>query len=71
MKFTGFTYFVETTDNARGSLREETLFSAVQQNHDGVVAALIDSGADVNMSDKQGYTPLLLSAALGHTEVFR
>ncbi|XP_027146038.1 CARD- and ANK-domain containing inflammasome adapter protein [Larimichthys crocea] len=58
-------------DNARGSLREETLFSAVQQNHDGVVAALIDSGADVNMSDKQGYTPLLLSAALGHAEVFR
>ncbi|KAM9358027.1 CARD- and ANK-domain containing inflammasome adapter protein [Symphorus nematophorus] len=62
-------------DKASGSLREDvlgsTLFSAVKQNHDGVVTVLIDSGANVNMTDKQGYTPLLLSAELGHTEVFR
>lgn len=47
------------------------LVSAVRQNLDAVVTVLIDSGANVNMLDKQGYTPLLLSAELGHTEVFR
>ncbi|XP_067454225.1 CARD- and ANK-domain containing inflammasome adapter protein [Thunnus thynnus] len=54
-----------------GEVLGPALFSAVRQNYDGVVTALIDSGANVNMSDKQGYTPLLLSAELGHTEVFR
>ncbi|XP_070765650.1 CARD- and ANK-domain containing inflammasome adapter protein [Enoplosus armatus] len=58
-----------------GNVSEEALgsalFSAVKQNHDGVVTILIDSGANVNLLDKQGYTPLLLSAELGHTEVFR
>ncbi|XP_071381102.1 CARD- and ANK-domain containing inflammasome adapter protein [Centroberyx affinis] len=61
--------------HARGSLGAEdlgsALFSAVRNNQGGVAAALIHSGADVNMHDKQGYTPLLLSAELGHTEVFR
>lgn len=47
------------------------LFSAVRQNKDAAVQALIDSGANVNTCDKQGHTPLLLSAKLGHTEVFR
>uniref|UniRef100_A0A7N6ASE0 CARD domain-containing protein n=1 Tax=Anabas testudineus TaxID=64144 RepID=A0A7N6ASE0_ANATE len=45
------------------------LFSAVRQNQRGVVTSLIDHGANVNMCDEQGYTPLLLSAELGHTEV--
>ncbi|XP_042340035.1 CARD- and ANK-domain containing inflammasome adapter protein [Plectropomus leopardus] len=62
-------------DNPEGALSEDTLgsalFSAVKQNHDGAVTALIDSGANVNMLDKQGYAPLLLSAELGHAEVFR
>ncbi|XP_047443635.1 CARD- and ANK-domain containing inflammasome adapter protein [Mugil cephalus] len=60
---------------ARGLLSEEALgsalFSAVRQNRDGVVTALIDNGADVNVCDKQGYTPLLLAAELGHAEGFR
>ncbi|XP_071343472.1 CARD- and ANK-domain containing inflammasome adapter protein [Trachinotus anak] len=67
--------FVQTTSHAKGALSEEALgsalFSAVRQNHDGVVTALINSGANVNLSDKQGYSPVLLSAELGHTEVFR
>ncbi|KAL7397389.1 hypothetical protein ABVT39_021211 [Epinephelus coioides] len=62
-------------DNPRGAPSEDTLgsalFSAVKQNCDGVLTTLIDSGANVNMLDKQGYTPLLLSAELGHTEVLR
>ncbi|KAM4629266.1 CARD- and ANK-domain containing inflammasome adapter protein [Polymixia lowei] len=60
---------------ARGALSVEALgsalFSAVRQNQDRVLTALVDSGADVNMNDKLGYTPLLLSAELGHTEAFR
>ncbi|XP_051803192.1 CARD- and ANK-domain containing inflammasome adapter protein [Acanthochromis polyacanthus] len=62
-------------ENARVVLSEEALgsalLSAVRQNHDGAVTTLIDNGADVNICDKQGYTPVLLSAELGHTEVFR
>ncbi|AWP11304.1 putative ankyrin-1-like [Scophthalmus maximus] len=61
--------------NARGALSEEALgsalFSAVRQNQHGMVTALTDSGANVNMCDERGYTPLLLSAELGHSEVFR
>lgn len=67
--------FVQPKANARGAVSEKVLgsalFSAVRQDQRGVVAALIDNGANVNMCDKQGYTPLLLSAELGHTEVFR
>jgi hypothetical protein len=48
-----------------------TLFSAVKQNCHAVVDILIDGGADVNMFDQQGYTPLLLAAELGHTDTFR
>nr|XP_046247922.1 CARD- and ANK-domain containing inflammasome adapter protein [Scatophagus argus] len=62
-------------DKTRGALCEDALgsalFSAVKHNHDGVVTVLIEKGANVNILDKQGYTPLLLSAELGHTEVFR
>ncbi|XP_076009468.1 CARD- and ANK-domain containing inflammasome adapter protein [Genypterus blacodes] len=61
--------------HAGGTLSAEALssalLSAVRQNHEGTVTALIDSGANVNVCDKQGYIPLLLSAELGHTEVFR
>ncbi|KAK2835799.1 hypothetical protein Q5P01_016283 [Channa striata] len=61
-------------DSASGALSEKVLgsalFSAVRLNHKEVVAALIDSGANVNMRDQQGYTPLLLSAELRHADVF-
>ncbi|KAM6963017.1 CARD- and ANK-domain containing inflammasome adapter protein [Aplochiton taeniatus] len=61
--------------HAKGALSAETLasalFSAVRKNQDAVISALIDSGADVNVCDKQGYTPLLLAAELGHTDAFR
>ncbi|XP_005479286.2 CARD- and ANK-domain containing inflammasome adapter protein [Oreochromis niloticus] len=60
--------------NARGVLSKDVLgsalFAAVRKNFDGAVSALIDSGADVNMRDGRRYTPLLLSAELGHSEVF-
>ncbi|KAK2883607.1 hypothetical protein QQF64_016739 [Cirrhinus molitorella] len=47
------------------------LFKAVQRNLDGVVAALLDHGADVNCCNELGYTPMLLAAELGNVEVFK
>lgn len=47
------------------------LFKAVQRNLDGIVAALIDSGADINACNDLGYTPLLLAIELNHWEVFK
>ncbi|XP_026800459.2 CARD- and ANK-domain containing inflammasome adapter protein [Pangasianodon hypophthalmus] len=47
------------------------LFKAVQRNLDGIVAALIDSGADVNARNDLGYTPLLLAIELSNLEVFK
>ncbi|XP_072294824.1 CARD- and ANK-domain containing inflammasome adapter protein [Eucyclogobius newberryi] len=62
-------------DKARGAASEEDLnfavFSSVRQNRDTALLALIDSGADINIFDKQGYSPLLLSAEMGHSQVFR
>ncbi|KAK7150610.1 hypothetical protein R3I93_011755 [Phoxinus phoxinus] len=47
------------------------LFKAVRRNLDGVVAALIDHGADVNSFNELGYTPVLLAAELGNAEAFK
>ncbi|KAL7888091.1 hypothetical protein AOLI_G00030650 [Acnodon oligacanthus] len=50
---------------------KSVLFKAIKRNLDGVVAALIDSGADVNACDDLGYTPLLLATELRNVEVFK
>ncbi|XP_017544099.1 CARD- and ANK-containing Inflammasome Adaptor Protein [Pygocentrus nattereri] len=50
---------------------KSVLFKATKRNLDGVVAALIDSGADVNACDDLGYTPLLLATELRNVEVFK
>lgn len=47
------------------------LFKAVQRNLDMIVAALIDSGVDVNVCNDLGYTPLLLAIELSNLEVFK
>lgn len=47
------------------------LFKAVRRNLDGVVAALIDHGADVNSFNELGYTPVLLAVELGNAEAFK
>lgn len=47
------------------------LFKAVQRNLDGIVAALIESGADVNVCNDLGYTPLLLAIELSNLEVYK
>ncbi|TTF11758.1 Ankyrin-2 [Bagarius yarrelli] len=58
------------TAMSRGEVKS-ILFKAVQRNLDGIVAALIESGADVNVCNDLGYTPLLLAVELGNLEVFK
>ncbi|KAK1795871.1 hypothetical protein P4O66_008970, partial [Electrophorus voltai] len=50
---------------------KSALFKAVRKNLDGIVAALVDSGADVNMHNDLGYTPVLLATELSNVEVFK
>ncbi|KAI4892557.1 hypothetical protein NFI96_024723 [Prochilodus magdalenae] len=50
---------------------QSVLFKAVKRNLDEAVAALIDSGVDVNVCDELGYTPLLLATELRNVEVFK
>ena len=56
----------QTPDHAKSML-----FKAVQRNMEGIVAALIENGADVNMRNELHYTPLLLAAELGNVETVR
>jgi ankyrin repeat protein len=61
-------------NGAEVSIREErlgwtALFFAVKYNHPGVVHLLIEAGADVNIKDKDGFTPLMRSIGRHHTEV--
>ncbi|XP_028299820.1 CARD- and ANK-domain containing inflammasome adapter protein [Gouania willdenowi] len=62
-------------DKSQGFLGEDVLgpalFTTVRLNQDRMMDLLIKGGADVNIWNKKRYTPLLLSAELGHTEVFR
>ncbi|XP_066548545.1 CARD- and ANK-domain containing inflammasome adapter protein [Amia ocellicauda] len=44
------------------------LFKAVQRNLQGIVAALIDRGTDINGRNEMQYTPVLLAVELGHLE---
>ena len=45
------------------------LFCAVLQNHAGVVEVLIDAGADIEVKDEQGRSPLLVASRFGHLRV--
>ncbi|XP_035269070.1 CARD- and ANK-containing Inflammasome Adaptor Protein [Anguilla anguilla] len=55
-----------TPDNVKAML-----FKAVQRNMEGIVAALIENGADANAHNELHYTPLLLAAELGNVETVR
>ncbi|XP_078723967.1 CARD- and ANK-domain containing inflammasome adapter protein-like [Lampetra fluviatilis] len=57
----------EMSDEAKARL----LFKAVERGFDGTVLALLKQGADPNVADagRSSYTPLLLAAEMGHTDV--
>ena len=39
--------------------------------HDAVVRLLLDAGADKDLADNYGVTPLIIAAAVGHDAVVR
>jgi ankyrin repeat protein len=42
---------------------------ALKNSHAGVAQALVDAGADVNMPDAHGQTPLMMAAELNSTSI--
>ncbi len=50
-------------------LRRTPLQAASFAGHADVVALLLSAGANVNASDKDGWTALLLASNKGHTEI--
>lgn len=44
------------------------LMIAVQQHSLKIIKLLLDSGADINAVDNQGYTPFILAADTGQIE---
>uniref|UniRef100_A0A8C8B2K7 Uncharacterized protein n=1 Tax=Otus sunia TaxID=257818 RepID=A0A8C8B2K7_9STRI len=59
---TALSYAVsQGSENTAKVLLESALFRAVQKNLHGIVAALIDRGADINACNEIQYTPLLLA----------
>jgi ankyrin repeat protein len=47
------------------------LFTAASNGHVGVVRELLEHGAKVEISDKDGWTSLYTAASNGHLEVVR
>ena len=45
------------------------IFTAIDGGKVGFVEILIEGGADLNICDKKGTTPLILSSSLGKTEI--
>jgi Flp pilus assembly protein TadD len=51
--------------------KNEDLLGAADEGNTSRVKVLLSKGADVNVKNKDGYTPLLISAFNGHTETVR
>ncbi|XP_074008689.1 CARD- and ANK-domain containing inflammasome adapter protein-like [Numenius arquata] len=59
---------LEYSKDLSSDIMELALFRAVQENLHGIVAALIDRGADINTCNEMQYTPLLLACETGKAE---
>ncbi|XP_036375601.1 CARD- and ANK-containing Inflammasome Adaptor Protein [Megalops cyprinoides] len=66
-----YSLLLDHTKGLTPDTMKAALFKAVQRNLEEIIAALIDSGADVNTHNELHYTPLLLAAELGNVEAFR
>lgn len=53
------------------ALIEAVVLGQGGERHQQVVQALVDAGADVNLPDVQGRTPLALAQAHGYPEIAR
>jgi ankyrin repeat protein len=55
--------------NRKDDTNRSALYLAVMGNRVSTVKLLIDAGADVNVTSKSGYTPLLITAHYGYLEL--
>ncbi len=53
----------------RNLLLQTPAFLAAQNNHPSVLRFLKESGADVDLWDRDGFTPLAVAAYEGHADV--
>ncbi len=49
-------------------IERSALWLAALRGHVSVCQVLLDAGADIELSEECGFTPLLVAAAQGHTE---
>jgi hypothetical protein len=58
--------------NQRGGVNDwPALMHAVHKHQLASAAALLDAGADPNAGNPRGYTPLMMAAGYGHTDMVR
>ena len=55
--------------NAKDIHGRTALIAASTGGHTGIVAMLLENGADVNAEDKDGWTALMFASQNGHTEI--
>ncbi|KAM6327002.1 CARD- and ANK-domain containing inflammasome adapter protein-like [Podargus strigoides] len=63
-----FKILLEHSKDLSSDIMEQALFRAVQKNLHGIVAAVIDRGADTNAYNEMQYTPLLVACETGKAE---
>jgi ankyrin repeat protein len=67
----GFQVLSSRDKDRRRHFDEPPLIRAIQLDHSGIAAALIDTGADVNTRDASGTPALSLAAAQGQTALVK
>ncbi|KAF9939906.1 hypothetical protein BGZ67_008758 [Mortierella alpina] len=60
----------EIINRQSASRRLSSLHLAASYNHLALCQFLVDSGADINLGDMEGWTPMHCAAAEGHLKVF-
>lgn len=62
---------VDINTPSNGIVGYTALMRAAERGHAEIVSALILSGANINLSDRQGRTALMLAVARGHIDIVK
>jgi hypothetical protein len=63
-------YFIED-QGAKLNTKNEFLILASQNGHKDIVAFLLEKGIDINQTDQDGWTALMLASEYGHEEIVK